>query len=136
MIRAVTMALACLLALPAAAQDGIPLIELPETSTEVQRDRVDSANGAVVRALDKLTGDVADVALTRGETKAYGRIQITLGDCRYPSDNPAGDAYAYLVVREAGHDEPAFAGWMIASSPALNAMEHPRYDVWVLRCSN
>ena len=27
-----------------------------------------------------------------------------------------------------------FAGWMIADSPALNALDHPRYDVWVLRC--
>lgn len=127
--------LACLLALPVAAQEGIPLIQVPETETETTRDRVESANGAVLRALDKLTGEVGDVALTRGETKAYGRIQITLGDCRYPTDNPSGDAYAYLVVREAGVDAPAFAGWMIASSPALNAMEHPRYDVWVLRCS-
>ncbi|MGB0800115.1 MAG: DUF2155 domain-containing protein, partial [Planktomarina sp.] len=25
-------------------------------------------------------------------------------------------------------------GWMVASSPALNALEHPRYDIWVLRC--
>jgi len=31
-------------------------------------------------------------------------------------------------------DKPVFKGWMIASSPALNALDHPRYDVWVLRC--
>jgi len=24
---------------------------------------------------------------------------------------------------------------MIASSPALNALDHPRYDVWVMRCT-
>ena len=133
MIRTVLLAL--VLAGPVAAQTGIPLVEVPQEETQTTRDRVETAPGAVLRALDKLTGQVRDVALTRGETKAYGRSQVTLGECRYPVDNPSGDAYAYLVVREAGVEEPAFAGWMIASSPALNAMEHPRYDVWVLRCS-
>ena len=27
-----------------------------------------------------------------------------------------------------------FTGWMFASSPSLNAMEHPVYDVWVIDC--
>ncbi|MEX0645333.1 MAG: DUF2155 domain-containing protein [Parvularculaceae bacterium] len=27
-----------------------------------------------------------------------------------------------------------FAGWMFASSPALNPLEHPIYDVWVIDC--
>lgn len=134
MIRGLALALA-VLAGPVWAQSGIPLIQVPEERTETTRERVETAAGVVLRALDKLNGEVRDVALTQGETKAYGRIQITLGECRYPSDNPSGDAYAYVVVREAGLEAPAFAGWMIASSPALNAMEHPRYDVWVLRCS-
>jgi hypothetical protein len=25
---------------------------------------------------------------------------------------------------------------MVASSPALSALDHPRYDVWVMRCSS
>lgn len=29
---------------------------------------------------------------------------------------------------------PLFSGWMFASSPALNALEHPVYDVWVIDC--
>ena len=29
-----------------------------------------------------------------------------------------------------------FSGWMFASSPALSAMEHPVYDLWVLDCDN
>ncbi|MGB1970407.1 MAG: DUF2155 domain-containing protein, partial [Paracoccaceae bacterium] len=28
-----------------------------------------------------------------------------------------------------------FMGWMVASSPALNPLDHRRYDVWVLRCA-
>ena len=29
---------------------------------------------------------------------------------------------------------PLFTGWMFASSPALSAVEHPVYDVWVIDC--
>ena len=53
----------------------------------------------------------------------------------YIYGDPAGDAFAFLTVREAGNAEPVFRGWMIASSPALNAMDHQRYDVWVLSCT-
>ena len=28
-----------------------------------------------------------------------------------------------------------FSGWMYASSPGLSALEHPVYDVWVIRCA-
>ncbi len=31
--------------------------------------------------------------------------------------------------------ENIFRGWMFASSPALNALEHPVYDVWVIDCT-
>nr|WP_253913295.1 DUF2155 domain-containing protein [Pseudoruegeria sp. HB172150] len=90
--------------------------------------------GAVLRGLDKLTGSVEDMTLAPGESGGFGRLQVTLGECRYPEDNPSGDAYAYVVIRMSGEEVPAFEGWMIASSPALNAMDDPRYDVWVLRC--
>jgi hypothetical protein len=30
--------------------------------------------------------------------------------------------------------EALFSGWMFASSPALSALEHPVYDVWVIDC--
>ena len=27
-----------------------------------------------------------------------------------------------------------FSGWMFASIPALSALDHPVYDIWVLDC--
>ncbi len=90
--------------------------------------------GAVLRGLDKVSGAVTDLDLRIGDAAQFGRLTVELGECRYPTDNPAGDAYAYLTVRAEGLDEPAFEGWMIASSPALSALDHPRYDVWVIRC--
>ncbi len=90
--------------------------------------------GAQLRVLDKIAGQVSDLDLSPGQTRQLGRIQVSLGECRYPVGNPAGDAFAWLEIRNVGEAEIVFRGWMIASSPALNALDHPRYDVWVLRC--
>ena len=45
---------------------------------------------------------------------------------------------ARALVGEKRYDEARqiFKGWMFASSPALSALDHPRYDVWVLSCSS
>ncbi|SFJ04613.1 DUF2155 domain-containing protein [Celeribacter neptunius] len=107
--------------------------ELKDITTELQ-EKVASAPGATVRALDKLTGEVKDLALETGGNQTFGRINVFLGDCRYPVENPSGNAYAYLVVRQEGVEAPVFSGWMVASSPALNAMDNQRYDIWPLSC--
>ena len=61
-------------------------------------------------------------------------LTIRLDACRYPTDNPTSDAEAHLTITETDVPAPVFDGWMIASSPGLSALDHPRYDVWVLRC--
>lgn len=114
--------------------DGGFLRDLRDVTTQTQ-EKVASANGATIRILDKLTGRVADLELTKGSSQKWGYLTAELGDCRYPEGNPAGDAYAYLRISIDTMDAPAFEGWMVASSPALNAMDHPRYDVWPLSCS-
>ena len=62
------------------------------------------------------------------------RLVVRLDSCRYPTGNPASDAEAHLTVIEETSEAPLFSGWMLASSPALSALDHPRYDVWVLSC--
>lgn len=92
-------------------------------------------DGVRLKGLDKVSGDVTDLELTKGETKPVGRIEVTLGECRYPEDNIAGEGYAWLTIRDPSRDIVLFEGWMVASSPALNALDHPRYDIWVIRCT-
>ncbi|ETX14220.1 hypothetical protein OCH239_05040 [Roseivivax halodurans JCM 10272] len=94
-----------------------------------------NGTGAELRALDKLNGTVRDVVLPESGVERIGRIEIEIRECRYPEGDPAGDAFAFLTVREAGQADPVFRGWMIATAPALNPMDHPRYDVWVMRCT-
>lgn len=110
------------------------LNELQDITTQTQQ-AVLSGTGATVRALDKLTGEVEDLTILVGQKADFGRISVVLGDCRYPEDNPSGEAYAYLVVGGIDADSALFSGWMIASSPALNAMDNARYDLWPLACS-
>ena len=111
------------------------VLVLALAASPASAETVASAPGAVLRALDKVSGETTDLEIARGQSLRYGRLTIVLGDCRYPADNPASDAYAWLEIRDPALTEPAFSGWMVASSPALNALDHPRYDVWVLRCN-
>ncbi len=98
---------------------------------------VETENGAIVklRALDTITGIVRDLEINVGETLEYERLIINLQECRFPANNKAADAFAFLVIRDVREETPRFEGWMIASSPALSALEHPRYDVWLLACN-
>ncbi|MEJ8559998.1 DUF2155 domain-containing protein [Yoonia sp. GPGPB17] len=93
---------------------------------------VATAPGGELRVLDKLTGQVSDLSLEKGETATLGFLSVKLNECRYPIENPSGDAFTQIIVRDT--DGTLFSGWMLASAPALNAMDHPRYDVWALRC--
>jgi hypothetical protein len=81
-----------------------------------------------------MLGRPTDIEMAVGETVIYGRIAIQLLECRYPAEDPASDAFVHLEILDL-EGNALFDGWMIASSPALNALEHPRYDVWVLGCA-
>ena len=109
------------------------LLHLTPDATNAQ-EAARSGQGAMIRTLDKVSGRTEDLEFGLLQRHSIGKLQIELTDCRYPADNPSGDAFAQLDIREAGATEPFFRGWMIASSPAISALDHPRYDVWVLRC--
>lgn len=91
--------------------------------------------GGELRVLDKVTGLVTDLTMQAGTAERVGLLTIRMNECRFPTNNPSGDAYAALTVTYRNDPLPVFSGWLIASAPALNAMDHPRYDVWVLHCT-
>lgn len=88
----------------------------------------------ILRALDRIAGETAELRIDAGQEIDYGRLRIGLRDCRYPAENPAADAFAWLEIEDTRAGEQLFAGWMVAASPALNALDHVRYDVWVIGC--
>ncbi len=120
---------------PANPEDGGGFVnQLPDVPAEEKR--AFRAGGARLKGLDKVSGEVTDLNLGLGETGRIGRVDVTLEDCRYPEDNPAGEGFAWVKITDPTRDGIVlFEGWMVASSPGLNALDHPRYDVWVIRCT-
>lgn len=95
------------------------------------------ARGAVLRWLDRVAGTSDDLELSVGQSAQVGqggRLTILLDDCRYPAEGTPTEAFAHLVIHDRLRNQMLFSGWMLAEAPALNAMDHHRYDVWVLRC--
>ena len=90
--------------------------------------------GAILRTLDRITGHVEDFEVHNGAQAQRAKLSMTVSECRYPVGAINTDAFVRLTINDVTQTDPAFEGWMIASSPALSALEHPRYDVWVLKC--
>ncbi len=92
---------------------------------------------AVLQGLDKVTARVSTFEAPLGVAVQFGTLSITLRSCdRTPPEEPP-ESTAFLDIYEARQGEQPvslFHGWMFASSPAISALEHPVYDVWVLEC--
>ena len=96
-----------------------------------------SRPAAKLQGLDKITARTSTFTIAVGETKALGSLRITLRACKEnpPVEPPEAAAFLEVIENKPGEQaEAVFSGWMFASSPALSAMEHPIYDVWVLSC--
>jgi hypothetical protein len=92
---------------------------------------------AVLQGLDKVTARVSTFSAPIGVAVRFGTLEIVADTCvKKPPEEPPETA-AYLDIYETKPDEPRqkiFSGWMFASSPGLNPLEHPVYDVWLKDC--
>lgn len=96
-------------------------------------------DSALMQGLDKVTARISSFTAPIGKGVRFGTLEITARKChkRPPEDPP--ESAAFLEIRDIRRGvEPLllFRGWMYASSPALSALEHPVYDVWVKDCLN
>jgi hypothetical protein len=98
-------------------------------------DQTLDAERVLLGGLDTLNGTRRDIELRVGEVARYGHLEVAVDACRVPRSDPTGDAYVFLRIQDVREAEPRFSGWMFASSPALSALDHPRYDIWVQSCS-
>ncbi len=92
---------------------------------------------AVLQTLDKVTARVSTVEVRVGGAIRLGTLIVRVRECdkRLPEETP--ESAAFLEIQEQRPGESGirlFSGWMFASSPALNGLEHPVYDVWVVDC--
>jgi len=91
----------------------------------------------VLRALDKITARITELELPIGQEIRFGTLAIRAKYCRTRPPIEPPETFAYLEIddlKRSGEVERVFEGWMVASSPALNALEHAVYDIWVIDC--
>ena len=86
--------------------------------------------------LHKVTAKVQKIELLSGQEYAIGDMSLTMHDCisTPPEEPPETKAFLEISEFKAGRDKALFTGWMFASSPGINAMEHPVFDIWPLAC--
>lgn len=90
-----------------------------------------------LQSLDKVTARTMTFEVRVGSTVKFGPIYIKVQSCRKapPIDQPESAAFLQIwEVTPKDESKWIYSGWMFASSPALSAMDHPIYDVWVLDC--
>lgn len=92
---------------------------------------------AVLQTLDKVTGRVRTLEAPIDREVAFGALRIVARTCRKrpPEEPPESAAFLEIVERQQGEQvQTVFRGWMFASTPAVSAMDHAVYDIWVVDC--
>jgi hypothetical protein len=100
------------------------------------------ADHAVIRGLNKTTGHAQDYALTIGRPTRIGSLEVIARACNKnaPEETPEVriyvEVYDHPPAREGEESQRAeiFHGWLFASSPSLNGLDHPVYDIWAIDC--
>ncbi len=101
-----------------------------------------TGEAVILRTLDKVTATTRDYTVKVGETLKYGSLDVDVKHCEKKPPEEIPETFAFLQIfdkRTDGEGEEAegeklFSGWMLASKPAISALDHPVYDVWVLDC--
>jgi hypothetical protein len=92
----------------------------------------------IITGLDKITGKPTRLAAPLNTPVRFATLTITARYCYSTPQSETPETSAFLQIDDQRPDQPprrVFSGWMYASSPGLNGMEHPLYDVWVISCS-
>ena len=99
-------------------------------------------NAVVLRTLDKVTATTKDYTVRIGDELKYGSLTVAVKHCEKKPPEEVPETYAFLQIDDLkldgkgdkGEQERVFSGWMMASNPAISALDHGVYDVWVIDC--
>ena len=91
-------------------------------------------------ALDKITAKTSTFKVAVGDKKFFGPLEIKALKCEISEDKGISDTVAYLQVKDLSIKDNnqvfLFNGWTFASSPTLQSIDHPVYDLWITSCDN
>jgi hypothetical protein len=119
----------------AMSQSGTPIHPLTVNDAVPGKDGIKRM--VILRGLDKITARATTVYAPVGVPVKYATLTITARYCYSTPITETPETTAFLQIVDHRPDEAErkiFSGWMLASSPSLNGMEHPLYDVWVISC--
>ena len=93
-----------------------------------------------LKALDKITAKTSAFKLALGEKKFFGPLEIVVQKCQFSENDDFSDSVAYLQVKDLSSKDNnqvfLFNGWTFTSSPTLQSIDHPVYDLWITSCEN
>tara|TARA_B100001123_G_C15050345_1_gene923328 strand:- start:43 stop:570 length:528 start_codon:yes stop_codon:yes gene_type:complete len=93
-----------------------------------------------LRALDKITAKTSNIQIEMGDKKFFGPLEIKALKCQHFEGENSSDTVAYIQVKDISINDNErvflFNGWTFASSPTLQSMDHPVYDLWITGCEN
>ena len=91
-------------------------------------------------ALDKITAKTSSIKLAIGDKKFFGSLEIQALKCQLSEGSDTSDVVAYIQVKDLSAKDNnqvfLFNGWTFASSPTLQSIDHPVYDLWITSCEN
>ena len=93
-----------------------------------------------LKALDKITAKTSSIRVAVGEKNFFGPLEIKALKCQLSEDKDTSDTVAYIQVKDLSSKDNnrvfLFNGWTFASSPTLQSIDHPIYDLWITSCEN
>ena len=117
-------------------------ISLNNTEDSLENSNMEKDNKIYInlKALDKITAKTSAIRLAVGEKKFFGPLEIVALKCQLSENTYSTDTVAYLQVKDLSAKDNnqvfLFNGWTFASSPTLQSIDHPIYDLWVVSCEN
>lgn len=90
-----------------------------------------------LKAINKISTRISILQLKRGEETEFGNLSIKMHSCWRSSKDEEPENKVLLSLYEKLPGEAnrlVFSGWMFSSSPAINSMQHPVYDISVVEC--
>lgn len=115
---------------------GALAVFLPSDGVSAQSVRIENTT-AVFSALDKVTARISQIEIPLNTTVKFGSLNVTPRVCysRPATERPKTTSFVEIQeIQLDGKEQRIFSGWMFAESPALNAVEHPVFDVWLSDC--
>ncbi len=94
---------------------------------------------AQLQIVDKVTGRFKLINALVNKVVTYQRLKIKASVCRKSAPFDPPESKSFLTVWEQPKDgakRMLFSGWMVASSPALSTLAHPRYSLWLVKCTH